>query len=432
MKLDKSRELYERSSRSLAGGVSSTTRMGGPTRLFFERGEGSHLYDADGNDYIDYLLGSGPDIFGHSPQFLREAVVAAMQNGQIFGAQHPTEVRVSETIQKIVPSAELVRYATSGTEAVQAAIRLARAYTGQHKFIKFEGHYHGWMDSVGYLPNPSLDEPGGDEMPPPVPISAGVTPGTADEILLLPWNDTEVLREVVKREADQLAAIITEPIMCNTNTVFPRPGYLEEMRQLCDDHGIVLVFDEVITGFRVALGGAQEMLGVTPDLSTFAKAMAGGYPVSMVVGRRDIMSLLADKTVFHGGTLNSNFMAMAAAEAALEKLIEDDGAVYKQLYATGNRLIEGLRELGLRHEQPILVQGAGPTFTLAFTDAEEITDYRTHQQEVDHDKGLRFFEGMLERGVHLVPNGRFFVSTAHTEEDIQKTLSAADEVLAEL
>ena len=435
LKFDKSRELFELAKESHAGGVSSISRSSEvPFPLFFERGEGSKLYDVDGNELIDYVCGFGPGVFGHSPQFLVDAVTRGMRDGLTFAGQHRREIEVSQMIQRLVPCADLVRYSSSGTEAVQAAVKLARGYTGRDKVIKFEGHYHGWMDNVHYSLAPPLDEAGPDDAPIPVPISAGVSRATAREIIVLPWNNIEVLRKTLDREGRDVAAIIMEPIMFNTNCIFPKPGYLEEVRRLCDEHGIVLIFDEVITGFRLALGGAQELLGVTPDLATFAKAAAGGLPLSVLAGKREMMALVADGTVHHGGTINSNMLSMAAAEAALEKLVENDGAVHKQLYAMGNRLMEGLRQLARKHEQPMLIHGPGPAFNVSFTDAEEdeITDYRSHIRNVDLKKYERFRIGMLERGVRLIARGLWYVSTAHTEDDIAKTLAAADEVLASL
>ncbi len=433
MKLDKSRQLWERSKRSLAGGVSSQVRMGEyPFPLFFERAKGSRIYDADGNEYIDYVLGQGPDIFGHAPDFLQEAVAGAMQRGQVFGAQHELEISVSEMVQKTVPSAELVRFSSSGTEVVQAALRLARAYTGRTKFIKFEGHYHGWLDSVLYSTAPALGKSGAPDSPVPVPGSSGMSPGSAGEIIVLPWNDVNAVRRALDREGDDVAAILTEPIMFNTNCIIPRPGYLEEIRALCDERGVVLIFDEVITGFRVAKGGAQQLLDVTPDLSTFAKAMGGGFPVSMLAGKKDIMTLVADGTALHAGTVNSNVMAMAATEASLSRLLENDGAVCRKLYSIGTALIDGLQDSARKHEVPLLVQGPGPIFALTFTDAPEIYDYRSHAASADRDKYAKFRSGMFERGVRLKDGGGWFVSSAHTEEDVEQTLAAADEVLASI
>ena len=433
MKFDKSRELFERAKKTHAGGASSSARAAeAPVPLFLKRGKGSKLYDVDGNELIDYVLGLGPGIFGHSPDFLVDAVERDLRDGQVFAGQHELEIVVSELVTSIVPCAEQVRFASSGTEIVQAALRLARGYTGRNKFIKFEGHFHGWADSVYYSHHPSLEEAGDYEAPTPVPASAGISLGTADDVIILPWNDIEVLRKTVEREGNEIAAILTEAILCNTNCIFPKPGYLEEMRRLCDERGIVLIFDEVITGFRVALGGAQELLGVTPDLATFAKAAAGGFALSMLAGKREMMSLLGDGIVHHGGTLNSNLVSMAGAAASIKKLMENEGAAYKQLYVTGTRLMEGLRALAMKHEQPILIQGPGPTFYMSFTEVSEITDYRSHLENVDQEKYDRFHAGMLERGVRLIGRGQWYVSTAHTQEDIEKTLDAADEVLASL
>ena len=288
------------------------------------------------------------------------------------------------------------------------------------------------MDSIGYIPNPSLNQPGGDQSPPAVPISEGIAKGTEEEIILLPWNDIEILRACINENSDSIGVIITEAILCNTNTIMPKPGYLEEMRKLCNENNIVLIFDEVITGFRVALGGAQELLGVTPDLATFAKAMAGGYPISMVAGKKEIMSLIGDGSVFHGGTLNSNVMSVSATEAALEKLSSDNGAVYKHIYELSNELMEGFRKISIKYEQPMIIQGPGPTFSVSFTDAEEITDYRSHIQNIDSEKYKKYCEKMLENGVHIWPDGRYYVSSEHTKEDILKTLEAADKVIGSL
>ena len=433
MKTDRSRELYERSKKSLAGGVSSNIRLHEqPVPLFFERGQGSHLYDVDGNEYIDYVLGQGPDIFGHSPNFIIDAVADGMKRGQTFAGQHELEIELSETVQRIVPSADLVRYGSSGTEVVQAALRVARAYTGRSKFIKFEGHYHGWADSVMYSTAPGLETAGSSGAPTAVPMSDGMAASSAEDIVVLPWNDADALRGALERHRGDIAAVITEPVMCNTNCIVPMSGYLEEVRRLCDQHGVVLIFDEVITGFRLALGGAQELLGVTPDLSTFAKAMAGGFPISMLAGRWDMMSLIGDGSVMHGGTVNSNVMSISAALAALTKLQEDDGAAIRTLYSTGLALMDGLRDLASKHEIDLLIQGPGPVFSVTFTDAPEICDYRSHKAHADEESYGRFCRGMGDRGVRLTGRGVWFVSTVHTDSDIDRTLAAADETLSSL
>ena len=432
MKWDKSRELYERAKESMAGGIGgSSTRLADyPHPLFFERGKGSKLCDVDGNEYIDYALGRGPVIFGHAPDFLLENVARRLEMGQVFGAQHELEIKVSEMLQSIVPCAELVRYASSGTEAVQVALRVARAYTGRSRFVKFEGMFHGWADSVAYRhAEAPLRASGPYEAPVPVPESAGVAPSTAEDIIVVPFNDIEVLRKALDNNHNEVAAIIVEP---GHYCVMPEAGYIQGVRRLCDERGVVLIFDEVITGFRVALGGAQEVMGVTPDLATFAKAVAGGFPLSVIAGKREMMALMEDGTVMHGGTVNSNIMSMAAAEASLEKLMEDDGAVYRQLTASGTALRDGLRELAQKHEMDVLLQGPGPLFFMGFTDAPEVRDWRSNQEYVDAEKGERFWTGMMERGVRKMPGTDWYLSTAHTEEDIEQTLRAADEVFATL
>ena len=433
MKWTKSRELWERSRRSLAGGISSLARADdNPFPLFFDRGEGSKLFDVDGNEYIDYLLGFGPLIFGHSPDFILEAVADASGKVQMLGAQHELEIEVSELVQSMVPCAERVRFAGSGTEAVQLALRAARAFTGRPKIIMFEGMYHGWMDSVAFAAAPEVSQVGFEGSLPPAAQSDGLAPGAQHDVIMLPWNDADVLHDIVRKQGDEIAAIITEPIMCNCQCVFPRAGYIQEMRRLCDEQGIVLIFDEVITGFRVASGGAQEVLGVIPDLATFAKALAAGYPIGMVAGREELMAPIGDGTVRHGGTGNSNVISMAAAKAALTRVAENEGAVLRDMQSIGRSLMDGLESLGRRHEQRLLVQGPGPMFGLAFTQADEIMDYRDQVRLADHDKYRRFRRGMLENGIRFRSDGGWFLSSAHSAGDVAATLDAADRVLAEL
>ncbi|MBM3944241.1 MAG: aspartate aminotransferase family protein [SAR202 cluster bacterium] len=433
MQFEKSKQLYERSRKALAGGVSSQVRAGEwPVPLFFERGEGPYLHDVDGNKLIDYVLGQGPNIFGHAPAWLTKAVSKELGRGVIFAGQHEMEVEVAEAVQKAVPCAELVRFGSSGTEVVQAALRLARSFTGRSKFIKFEGHYHGWVDSVLYSSGSSLEAAGPYDAPNAVPGSKGMVPSTANDIVIAPWNDIEALKKIVARNKGQVAAIITEPVLCNTNCVIPRDGYMEAVRRLCDEEGIVLIFDEVITGFRLALGGAQEMLGIRPDLATYAKAVAGGYPLAMFAGKRDIMRLVEDGSTVHAGTLNTNIVAMSAAKASLAKLMENDGAAYKQLYATGRKLMDGLRTVARRHEVDLLVQGPGPVFCTSFTTAQEVTDFRSHAKSANAARYAEFRKGMLQHGVRLTARGTWFVSTAHTDREINATLDAADAVMRSL
>lgn len=433
MNFNKSKQLFERSQQVLAGGVSSGVRSDEwPVPLFFERGEGPYLYDADGNKLIDYVLGQGPNIFGHAPPWLTTAVRQELDRGVIFGGQTELEVEVAETAQTTVPCAGLVRFSSSGTEVVQAALRLARAYTNRSKFIKFEGHYHGWMDSVLYSNGHPLELAGPYDAPISVAGSNGIATSSANDIIVLPWNNIEILRNTVARQRNDIAAIITEPIQCNTNCVIAKDGYLEEMRQICDDNGIVLIFDEVITGYRVALGGAQSMLGITPDMATYAKAIAGGYPLAMLAGKRDILKLLEDGSTVHAGTLNSNIVAMSAAKASLNMLMRDNNSAYTELYDTGRHLIEGLGSIARKHEVDLLIQGPGPVFCTSFTTAEEITDYRSHVTSTNSVRFAEFRKQMLLRGIRLTARGVWFVSTSHTSTEIEATLKAADEVIGKL
>ena len=426
-----STRLLERSCKSLAGGVSSNVRAGAhPPPLFFERAHGSRLLDADGNEYIDYMLGQGPLILGHSPAPILEAVREASEKGQLFGGQNELEVVLSEKLQKLIPCADLVRYSNSGSEIVQAALRLARAYTAREKYVKFEGHYHGWFDNVLVSVHPPLELAGPHEAPHAVPGSKGQSRSVLDEVIVLPWNDLAVFEETVGRRAGEIAAVIMEPIMCNTGCILPREGYLEGVQQICRRESIVLIFDEIITGFRVGLSGAQGLYGVTPDLATFGKAMAGGFPVSCLAGRRELMELIADGRVNHSGTFNSNVMVMAAALATVSALEAGDG--YEHMLRLGDRLMGGLTdmldEVGVEPQ----VVGPGPAFHVAFTDGEPIYDYRSFARHNDAAKCRRFAELLLDGGVRFIPRGMWYLSTTHTEQEIELTLESAKSALERL
>jgi glutamate-1-semialdehyde 2,1-aminomutase len=425
----RSQALWERAQRSLAGGVSSNVRAG--SSVYFERASAARLYDVDGNAYLDYVLGQGPMILGHSPEPVLQAVQQAMWQGQLYAGQHELEILLSEKIQQFVPCAELVRYSSSGSEVVQAAIRLARAYTGREKIVKFEGHYHGWFDNVLVSVHPPLSQAGPRERPQPVPASAGQMRSALDEVIVLPWNDLEAFGSVVTERGDQIAAVLMEPIMCNTGCILPQPGYLEGVRELCSQYGIVLIFDEVITGFRLGLSGAQGYLGITPDLATFGKAMANGFPVSCLAGKRELMELVASQQVNHSGTYNSNVMVMAAAYATLAELERNDGQAYQRLFNSGQQLMAGLVERARKLGIGVLVQGIGPMFHLAFTRQEAVLDYRSFLQ-CDQELYRQFASLLLEEGVRVLSRGLWYLSTAHTAEDIEFTLQAVEAAWARL
>ncbi len=430
MNLDRSRALYERSQRVISGGVNSNVRLSeSPHPLFFESAIGSSIKDVDGNEYIDYVLGQGPMIFGHSPQFLLKAVANASEKGQLFAGQHELEIQVAELVQEMVPCAELVRFASSGTEVVQAALRVARAFTTRDRIVKFEGHYHGWTDGVFFNTAAEPEKSGPAAEPYSVPMSYGIADTEAANVIVLPWNNISALEKVFSDNREKIAAVITEPVMCNTNCILPKDGYLNALQRICESNGALLIFDEVITGFRLAPGGAQEYFGVTPDLATYAKAMAGGFPLSMLAGRRDVMAMIGRGEVMHGGTANANVMSMAAGKAALERIEDSSIKLNEKLRNSGKLLIDGLKSLNEKYELEMLIQGTGEVFAVSFTGGKEVVDYRTHTKYADMSRYSRFVAEMMKRGIRLTSRGVWFVSEAHNEKDIAATLSAAKDAL---
>jgi glutamate-1-semialdehyde 2,1-aminomutase len=419
--------LHAEACEVLAGGVNSNFRLGGqPVPLVFERAAGSRLYDVDGNSYVDYALGMGPNILGHAPEPVIRAVANSLAQGQLFAGQHQAEVLLARRVQEIVPSAELVRFGVAGSEMDQVALRLARAYTGRTKVVKFEGHYHGWFDTILVSVAPPLDQAGPEDAPRPHLPSGGQSAVAAGDVAVLPWNNLEAVRRYLEAHATETAALIMEPILCNTSVVVPRAGYLEGVRALCDQYGVVLIFDEVITGFRVALSGAQGRLGVTPDLSVFAKALAGGFPIGAVVGKRPIMELTGNGSVLHGGSFNGHTASIAAGLATLAELSRE--GVYEQMEARGEALMDGLRQVARQAGLPFLVQGLGTAFNTAFTDQPSVTDYRSYVL-CDLDKQKRFLHALQNEGVRPTSRGTWFMSTAHTDADIEETVRAAERAL---
>jgi glutamate-1-semialdehyde 2,1-aminomutase len=313
----------------------------------------------------------------------------------------------------------MVRYNASGSEVVAAAVRLARAHTKRTKIVRFAGHYHGWFDEELLATHPSPD---GDAAP--APESAGQPASSAAHVLVAPWSDAGALDRLLTAHRGEVAAVIMEPIMCNSGVIMPAPGYLERVRELCTRHGTVLIFDEVITGFRVHLGGAQALLGVTPDLAVFGKALANGFPLSCVGGRRDIMDLISDGRVVHAGTFNGNPLGVAAALATIDELARDGGAVYARLTAIGNRLMQGIRDAAAARGVQVLLQGPGPVFYMWFSSTKAITDY-PGTARVSREPYARFAAAMLGHGVRLIPGGRWYVTASHTDDDIEQTIRAA-------
>jgi glutamate-1-semialdehyde 2,1-aminomutase len=427
MNRPKSDALLERARAVIPGGVNSNVRLlAVPRPLFFERGEGARITDVDGNTYLDYVLGQGPLIHGHGHPELLAAATAGMQRGMMFAAQHEAEIRLAERICELVPCAERVRIGSAGSEVVQAALRIARHVTGRPKILKFEGHYHGWFDNVLASVAPPADLAGPPEHPNTVPGSKGVDPPAQEDVIVLPWNDAEILEQTLRARAGEIAAVITEPVMGNVGCILPQAGYLERMRDLCTEFGIVLIFDEIITGFRLSPGGAQQYLGVVPDLCTFAKAMAGGFPISCLAGRAELMETLT-AGVNHSGTYNANVLVVEAALASLELLTRDDGAAYERIFRLGARLRDGIARIAGEAGLPVQIQGPGPMFHVAFAEAP-LTDYRS-AAKMDTPRYHRLTAALMERGVRVLERGLWYVSTVHTEADIDLTLQVLEELL---
>jgi glutamate-1-semialdehyde 2,1-aminomutase len=398
--------------------------------MFYERGKDAHVWDADGNEFIDYVLARGPLLMGHSPQPVLEAVHRQLDTGLMYAGQHPLEIEAAEKLCSLVPCAEMVRFACTGSEVVHAAIRLARAVTGRTRILRFEGHYHGWYDNILWSFAPPLDQPGPRDDYEPVPMTRGQPPTDGEHLVVRPWNDLALVEDAFRRHPDSIAAIITEPIMCNVGGIMPWPGFHEGLRSLCDRYGALLIFDEIITGFRVALGGAQEHFGVRPDLATFAKGLAAGLPVSALAGRAQYMKLF-DGTVTHSGTYNSNAPCTAAALAAMNALSADGGALLQHAHEMGRRLMSGIQEAANKAGKKVSIRAMPTAFYVSFNDPHEMVDYRTFTK---HDAAAyrRFWLAMQERGVRILPEGLWFVSTAHTEEDVGRTLEAVNDAVEEV
>ncbi|MFL9584363.1 glutamate-1-semialdehyde 2,1-aminomutase [Stenotrophomonas sp. AB1(2024)] len=422
MKHDQSHALFTRAQALLPGGVNSPVRafksVGGEP-FFVERADGPYLYDVDGNRYIDYVGSWGPMIVGHNHSAVRQAVKHAINNGLSFGAPCAAEVTMAETLTRLVPSCEMVRMVNSGTEATLSAIRLARGATGRNRIVKFEGCYHGHGDSF-------LVKAGSGMLTLGVPTSPGVPTGLSELTLTLPYNDFEAATALFAEQGADIAGLIIEPVVGNANCIPPRAGYLQHLRALCTQYGTVLIFDEVMTGFRVALGGAQAHYGITPDLTTFGKIIGGGMPVGAYGGRRELMSQIAPAgPIYQAGTLSGNPVAMAAGLAMLE-LVQEPG-FHERLSAASARLCAGLEAAAAEAGVAVTTNQVGAMFGLFFTDQK----VETYAQATACDTAAfnRFFHAMLERGVFLAPSAyeAGFLSSAHDDSIIDATIDAARE-----
>ena len=428
MQISESKRLFAHAKNFIPGGVNSPVRafraVGGEP-LFIKRADGAFLYDEDGNAFIELINSWGPMLLGHNSPMIKAAVLQAMENGTSFGAPTAREVEMAELLVSMVPALEKVRMVNSGTEATMSAIRVARGYTGRDKFIKMEGHYHGHGDSF-------LIAAGSGAITMGHPDSPGVTEGTAKDTLLAPFNDLAAIEQLVKANPGQIAALILEPVAGNMGLTLPQPGYLQGLREICTREGIVLIFDEVMTGFRLAKGGAQELFGVTPDLTTLGKIIGGGMPVGAYGGKREIMEFVSPAgPVYQAGTLSGNPIAMAAGLAMLHHL-NTHPEVYDRLNTIGDMLTSGIREINARLGLDYTVNQLGSMYSLFFTTAPVI-DFET-AKKADTVLFGRYFQSMLKRGVYLAPSQfeSLFLSTALTDELIGRVLQAHEESMKEI
>ena len=426
--MSRSKDLYARAQHRIPGGVNSPVRafngVGG-TPVFFQRGEGAYVYDEDKKRYIDYVGSWGPMILGHSHPDVLNAVREQLDYGLSFGAPTEIEITMAEKVCELVPSMDMVRMVNSGTEATMSAIRLARGYTGRDKIVKFEGCYHGHSDSL-------LVKAGSGALTLGVPNSPGVPADLAQHTVTLQYNDPEEVKRCFAEIGDQIACIIVEPVAGNMNCILPEEGFLQTLRQVCDESGAVLIFDEVMTGFRVALGGAQEYFNIVPDLTTLGKVIGAGMPVGAFGGKREIMEHISPLgPVYQAGTLSGNPVAMVAGLAVLNKISEKD--FHKTLGAKANRLVSGLKAAADEVGVPFCVVSVGGMFGFFFSDAESVTSF-ADVQKCNLDQFKNFYHSMLEEGVYLAPAAfeAGFISQAHTEEDIDYTIAAAKRAFAKL
>lgn len=416
LNLNKSKLLLQESEKYLAGGVSSGIRKLAEPLLFFEHADGPYFYDVDGNQYIDYTLAWGPLILGSNHPAINSAVSSQIRKSYTFGAQHELEIKLSKIMTEVIPGVENVIFSNTGTEAVQAALRIARAYTGKNKILKFEGHYHGWANNVLVSFRPTVAQLGT-----PTATCGGQPSAEFADTIVLPWNDITALEKVVATQGHEIACMITEPILANSGCCMPQNGYLEALVNLCKKNNIISIFDEVITGFRIALGGAREYFNVIPDLSVYAKAMAGGFTISAVGGRREIFDVLRNGKSMHAGTYNGSSFNMAAALATIQTLAEP--GTYTKMNKIGDEIQEcflsGAKEKGI----PLVISGTGCVFSVHFEKQIPPVDYSDILKS-NSKLYPQFRRKILEEGILLLPDGRWYISAVHTEKELSKTKTA--------
>lgn len=435
---EKSKALFRRSLRVMVEGGSSPSR--GPANygehpIFIDRASGSRIWDVDGNSYVDWMLAYGALPLGHSHPAVVAAIQDAASHGNHFATATEVETEVAELIHQHVPGAERVRFANTGTEATMAAIRLARGFTGKPKFLKFEGHYHGWFDDflVNSHPQPTVSL-GHRHDPIKIADSSGLNRRALEDTIVVPWNDLAAVERAFETWRGQIAAVITEGVMANIGVIPPASGYLGGLRQLARDHDALLILDETVTGFRIAPGGCQEHYSVDADIVTFGKGLGAGLPVAAFAGRAEVMEALAWGGVLHYGTQNGSRLGMYAARANLTELFKNRGTAFQHTWRIGEALCDGLRELFAETGIPAIVQNVGPMLQILFTERESITDYRDFCSHVDRDTYRQLALALFRYGIYMTPSAALHsvASLAHTDEDVELTLAAFRSALRDL
>lgn len=421
----KSEQYYRRACKSLATGVSSSMRRSvTPIPLYIDKADGPYFYDVDGRELVDYTLGWGPLIVGSNHAAVNRAICRQLERGYTYGAQHLVEIELAEQIVASVPGVEQVIFGNTGTEAVQAALRIARAKTDRQKIVKFEGHYHGWMNNILVSYHPKNGSPYIA-----MPACGGQPVSEYADTIVLPWNDLEALEQLLSEQGREIACVITEPILANSGCCMPRDGFLSGLVETCREHGVVSIFDEVITGFRVALGGARELFGIEPDLSVYGKALAGGFTLSAVGGRAEMFDVLRDGRTIHAGTYNGTPINLLAAVETLKAL--KSGNVFEEMNKNGQMLQEEIRRFALKAGVNLAISGVGSVFSTHFGVTEAPTNYRETLQ-TDTQQYELFRAAMLRHWVYLLPDARWYVGAAHNEESLEKTSHALENAFTEI
>lgn len=419
----KSERLFEKARKLIPGGVNSPVRAFEPYPFFSKCAQGSHIFDVDGHEYIDYCLGYGPLILGHAPPRIIEAVNEQLKKGTLYGTPTEKEVELAELVTKLVPSAEMVRLVTTGAEATMSAIRAARGYSERKKIIKFEGCYHGAHDSV-------LVKAGSGATTFGIPDSLGIPEETTGNTVILPFNDSEKLEEEVKARKGELAAVILEPVIGNIGVVTPKEGFLETVRELTEDYGIVLIFDEIITGFRLALGGAQEYYGIMPDMTTLGKILGGGLPMAAYAGKEEIMKTIAPSgKVYQAGTYSGNPVSVTAALETLRLLRDKRESFYPEIENKCKEIVRRLRMVIDENDLRLQINHVASMFQVFFTE-KPVYDYKT-AKTADNKKFMLYQRRLLDKGIFIPPSQweTCFLSSEHSEQDIQRTIEVAEETI---